>query len=96
MSRPVDVLAELDEAIAYFADRADVYDGDYGQPEPNECMRQEASLRAVRVAVAKLVAASEAIARRADNNVRSCGEIEMDSPELKALHAHLAKTWRAA
>jgi hypothetical protein len=36
----------LREVLEYFEDREDVVDGDYGQPKPNEAMRQAQMIRA--------------------------------------------------
>jgi hypothetical protein len=40
-----DVAEAIEHALAYFGNRADVSDGDYGVPEPNEEMRIADMLR---------------------------------------------------
>lgn len=37
--------ATLQECLEYFADRADVVDGDYGEPSPNKEMRLASEIK---------------------------------------------------
>lgn len=48
-----DALTDLWE---YFDDRADVIDGDYGEPRPNEAMHKQQAIEAIQTYVKRLEA----------------------------------------
>jgi hypothetical protein len=54
--KSIDVHAALTELWEYFDDRADVIDGDYGEPRPNEAMQNQRAVEEIQEYVKELEA----------------------------------------